>query len=763
MTKSARQYFTILFLLGAIVLWGLSALTNGPKPKSMNAPASEFSAQRAFVELEDLIGNNLPHPSGSAENLRIRKSIEQKFTALGYTPEIQKDLGCTLHYPGCTEVENIVVRLKGTNQNNNNALMLTAHYDSVPAGPAAADDGAGTVAMLEIARILKTIPSFKNDIIFLITDGEEGGLRGAQAFVDRGTMIKDVKLVVNLESRGVSGASTLFETSDGNYPLIKGYAQRTTRPAAASVSYEVYSRLPNDTDYSIYKKEGIMGLNYAFSGDVALYHSVHDTVDNLNKTSLQHHGDNMLAAVHAFGDADLSALQGTSNATYIDIFGRFLLYWPASLNMWFAIISLLAFMGAVIARRPKISTFVWSSGALIALVLITPALGWLLSFPLGHWPDLFYLDHPYPWPGRLALISAAILATWIVSRIFKTKVSFNALILNALLIFSLIGLLTSFKVAGASYMFLIPTLAMTVGIIIDLLSKHENLIVTAHIGIIVMFYMAFYHFIPLELIAHYKLSAIRIVPLLLLTACLLPVFIRKDKPTSNTFGWGLGISMVVFTAVSAFLPGFNLKHPRMQNLVYVQGYEDGKAIWISETSGKQDKQFLKDSEFTNTPVPHHLYDILWGKTVAKETATGKFNPPRLTLHGDTVKDNIRTITMDVQSSHGGYAMNIGFKKNATPYTVRVNNQLAADYRANPYKRPIAIRGGKKNTYTITIKTPADRPLDLALVDSFSLKPHQLEGMDAHRPDISAPLHSGDRAHIFKPLTIGCGDHCKAEN
>ncbi len=420
------RYFFALFLVACAMLWGLSSLTHGPKPKGVDAPTAEFSAMRAFAELEDLVGNNKPHPSGSAENLRIRKQIEAKFKALGYQVEIQDTLGCTLHYPGCTEVENIIVRHKGTG--NGDIIMLTSHYDSVPAGPAAADDGAGVVAMLEIARILKEGKPLKNDILFLITDGEEGGLRGAAAFYDQHEMMKDVKLIVNLESRGISGPSSMFETSDQNLELIRGFASTTPHPLANSLSYEVYSRLPNDTDYSIYKPSGVMGLNFAFTGDVALYHSRHDNVVNLAKSSLQHHGENMLATVHAFGNTNLDNLKSQSNATYIDIFGKYLLHWPATLNLPLSIFALLIFGFGIVKTRPRFGNIFTSFSAIVFLLLLTAGLGWALSFPLGRWPDLFYLDHPHPWPGRLAMMSAALFATWWVSYLLMRHLNFNALI-----------------------------------------------------------------------------------------------------------------------------------------------------------------------------------------------------------------------------------------------------------------------------------------------------------------------------------------------
>lgn len=728
------------------MLWGLSSLSHGPKPKGVDAPSEQFSAMRAFADLQDLVGNNKPHPSGSDENLRIRKTIEAKFQALGYQVEIQDTLGCTLHYPGCTEVENIIVHHKGTG--NGDIIMLTTHYDSVPAGPAAADDGAGVVAMLEIARIIKEGAPLKNDILFLITDGEEGGLRGAAAFYQKHAMMKDVKLIVNLEARGVSGPSSMFETSAQNLELIRGFARATPHPVANSLSYEVYSRLPNDTDYSIYKPSGVMGLNFAFTGDVALYHSRHDNVENLAKPSLQHHGENMLAAVHAFGNVDMATLKSETNATYIDVFGSFLLHWPANFNLPLSILALLITGFAIIKMRPGVGSIFVALGVTILLLVLTAALGWALSFPLGRWPDLFYLDHPHPWPGRLAMMAAALLVAWWLSYVLKNLLSFNALVIMSGILFAIGAAALAIYLPGASYMLLIPALGIAVGILLDVWRKHKSLKLAAHIGLFLMTYMAFYHFIVLEVILHYKLSAIRILPLALLGISLLPIFHKYMPSSSRLFGPSLVVLTAGFAVVSFMLPGFNLTHPRMQNILYVQGHEAGKPIWVSETSSTQDEEFLKAAGFTDKVNRADVFNILWGRAKSKPAVTPKFAVPTYELISDEVSGELRNITIDIQSANGGYALGLGFKKNAAPQTVRVNGEMAANYTQKAYRRPLAIRGGNKNTYRIIITTKADTPLHMAIIDSFSLKSTQLDGMAELRPAISAPLHSGDRAHIF---------------
>jgi Zn-dependent M28 family amino/carboxypeptidase len=80
-------------------------------------------------------------------------------------------------------VENVIVRVPGTSPTRE--VLITAHYDSFPGAPGAADDGVSVAAMLETMRALKAGPPLKNDLVFLFTDGEEHGWLGAKAFTER--------------------------------------------------------------------------------------------------------------------------------------------------------------------------------------------------------------------------------------------------------------------------------------------------------------------------------------------------------------------------------------------------------------------------------------------------------------------------------------------------------------------------------------------------------------------------------------------------
>ena len=172
----------LLFLIitGAVLYAAVPA--DLPRPVPATAPLTVFSSGRALQHIEAIAQK--PHPTGSPANAAVRDYLVRELAALGLRPEVQKVTAA--RYASGELVagtpENVVARLKGTATGK--AFMLAAHYDSVPTGPGASDDGAGVAAMLETARALKAGPPLKHDVIFLFTDGEEAGLLGARAFVD---------------------------------------------------------------------------------------------------------------------------------------------------------------------------------------------------------------------------------------------------------------------------------------------------------------------------------------------------------------------------------------------------------------------------------------------------------------------------------------------------------------------------------------------------------------------------------------------------
>jgi hypothetical protein len=360
----------ILAVILAASVMGLRA----PAPVPASAPASEFSAIRALAAMHRVLKDDTPHPTGSEANEAVRGRILEELRQLGYHPQVQTafECGALIH---CAMVYNVVARLDGTqaDPDASDAVLLAAHYDSVPAGPGDSDDGSGVAAVLEIARALKARPPPRHSIVLLIDDGEEAGLLGARAFVDFHPWAKNVRAAVNLDARGTSGPSLMFETGSANNWAVGVFARSASRPATTSIAYTLYKQLPEDTDFTIFKAAGIQGLNFAFISNESHYHTPLDNSANISLSSLQHHGDNALPSIVALANSDL-ANPPQREAVFFDLFGRVLVHWPASrsLPVAFIVTILLLAQTAWMIRNNRLALreFLWGMiGWLVTMVV----------------------------------------------------------------------------------------------------------------------------------------------------------------------------------------------------------------------------------------------------------------------------------------------------------------------------------------------------------------------------------------------------------
>ncbi len=142
--------FALLILIGFFAIRSIEP----PAAVDANAPATEFSAARAMRDVREIAKQ--PHPLGSAENDRVREYLVGRLRELGANPEVQTAT-VARHSPFGPDtwavVNNLVAKIPGTNPTG--AVMMVAHYDSVPSGPGAGDDAASVAAILETVRALK--------------------------------------------------------------------------------------------------------------------------------------------------------------------------------------------------------------------------------------------------------------------------------------------------------------------------------------------------------------------------------------------------------------------------------------------------------------------------------------------------------------------------------------------------------------------------------------------------------------------------------
>jgi hypothetical protein len=299
-----------------VLAWLSSSYRYLPSPVPANAPDTAFSSARAMANLVEIARRQ--HPTGSPAHAQVRGYLMERLTDLGLDPHVQtatSTISLRTRLRTAT-VRNIVARVPG--RNSTGTLLITAHYDGAEIARAAGDDGTGVVSILETLRAIGAGTPLRNDLIVLITDGEELGMLGARAFVDQHPWMADVDAVISLEMRGGGGPSIMFETGADNGWIVRALADSPARPFTSSLSYEVYKRLPNDTDFTPFKAAGAQGLNFAAIGRASLYHQTYDSPENFSEATLQHQGVNALAVTRALGNADLGVVDD-ADVTYFSL------------------------------------------------------------------------------------------------------------------------------------------------------------------------------------------------------------------------------------------------------------------------------------------------------------------------------------------------------------------------------------------------------------------------------------------------------------
>ncbi|WP_151482126.1 M28 family peptidase [Streptomyces albicerus] len=370
-----RRAVPAVLALAAVLLTVYSTLgfTAPPSALPADAPPASFSAGRAHQRIAALATSS--HPMGTPAHARVREQLVDEFTALGLRPEVRESVadqtgsGSAVIAP----VRNIHVKLAGRDPTGR--VLIVAHYDSVPHSPGASDDGLGVGAVLEIARALSSGPPPRNDIEFLLTDGEEVGLLGARSFAasarPRGTV------VLNLDAAGTSGRAVMFQTGAHSAALLSALGNRP--PVTTSLSDEVYRLLPHETDFTVFHNAGMTGMNFAVVGGSANYHTTQDNLANLDTGTLQDLGSTVLAAAGKLAGSDLTEVEDASEATYFTLGGLLVVYSEAWV-LPMALVALAAALAALWWAR-RHSGVGWRPLSVAAATLPVPlsvafALGW---------------------------------------------------------------------------------------------------------------------------------------------------------------------------------------------------------------------------------------------------------------------------------------------------------------------------------------------------------------------------------------------------
>jgi len=311
-------------ILSLIVLsFGLQSFNSQSFIQAYQNRANQVSQTNITTNLQEFSNFGIK-TTGSTNNVNAFNWLKNKYLSYGYSAsQIEEDPFSYTSGSNTVNSKNLVITKTGTVYPNK-FVIICGHFDSIN-GPGVNDNGSGTSIILEVARILKDIPT-EYSIKFIHFSGEEQGLRGSTHYANtvayQGTnRVLDIKLVFNLDQVGGkigNNNNTIYCDED-----MGGNPNNTVASVAATQELvtltTLYSPLltdideAEDTDYIPFELKGEVITGYFEKLRSNYPHTANDTFANTDPVYIYNVGKASVGALQHFAVATTSILSTDEN------------------------------------------------------------------------------------------------------------------------------------------------------------------------------------------------------------------------------------------------------------------------------------------------------------------------------------------------------------------------------------------------------------------------------------------------------------------
>lgn len=683
-------------LVAAIALVALAAIgtvavgfAGRVELRAADAPAEVFSVERARSAVEPIVED--PRVPGTPAHAAARDYLAGRLSELGWRTDISEGIGSAGSTGDAIErlgrIDNIVATLPGTDPTG--TVLIAAHYDTVPGSPGAADDGIGIATALEVARALDATGPHRNTIGVLLTDGEESGLLGAEAFGRAvAQSAPDTPMVViNNEARGSGGLPAIFRTSTPNGDLVR-IVSGIPGAALDTGSQSAFELMPNDTDFTRFEEAGLAGLDAAITGSSANYHSATDTADRLSSESLQRMGEVTLAAAGELAETDLATIDSGGSVVAAAVLDR-TVHAPRWVEWLVVTATVLGAAAVVIVRRGAGDRWAALSVAAVAGVAIIPigaaaaVVPWWVTAILNPTMVSSVVGDPYR-PGALQIAGmvTAVAAAMVVAGVLRLRLSRSEVgvgfLLGAVLLVVVAALLPGYGlVLGAA---VLPAVlgALLIGRARPAIAAMVTAVAAAAaVAILVPFAVAIFD-IGLEIGG----AAAGLVAIVLF-GCLHPIIdllVTRRSPRLRDIVPVVAVGLVAVVALSVTAVVANtssVRQPMQESIVYAVDADTRSAQFVGSTDPKSGwaQQLMPDRGAVELPGTDSQ-TLPYGSAPVVDLAA-----PELTVLSDNRDGDRRTLEVRVSSGRVAsaiYLRTVGDVTVAGPVVVAGREVSTAD-------------------------------------------------------------------------------------
>lgn len=403
---------------------------------------------------------------------------------------VENSLELTAQYEINTEydIRNILVSLPGKNEMG---ILLVAHYDSrghvgrfgeLGRSYGASDDGYGISSLLEMMRYFTANEIvLQNSIYFLFADAEEVSMGGSKLEARNEQLMNKVNFVINVEGRGVSGASYMFETSKKNEKVIQMY-QKAYDQVSYSVAPAVYSVMTNYTDFASFLEVGKQGLNFSTLDNIENYHNPSDTYGSVSASSIQHYGSQILPIVKEYVSnekygSSMDYFEGKQDVVFFNFLPDVFVVYSSVFGMILSVLILLAVIAVfvlliVVKKEFSARRFFRQLALFASLLVLSIFLGFLVSWIVARlvglpWSLSNIRCRYFKWIFTLFMLALMFLINFIYKKVNKDE-SNTEFLLTSVTVNALLNIVVSFTLSGAGFLFMIPALLGIIDLLIQL-------------------------------------------------------------------------------------------------------------------------------------------------------------------------------------------------------------------------------------------------------------------------------------------------------
>jgi Zn-dependent M28 family amino/carboxypeptidase len=192
-------------------------------------------------------------------------------------------------------------------------IVVTAHYDhlGIQGGQVfngADDNASGVAGLLAVAEAFKASAP-KHTILIVALDGEEGGLRGARAFVETPPVpLADIGLNINFDMLAKNARGELYAAGASPSPWVKAQLEAVvpTAPVSLKLGHDTgpddsFDNWTYQSDHGVFAKAGVAWVYFGVE-DHPEYHKPTDDFATVPQAFFLKAVDTVVLAARRFDD-----------------------------------------------------------------------------------------------------------------------------------------------------------------------------------------------------------------------------------------------------------------------------------------------------------------------------------------------------------------------------------------------------------------------------------------------------------------------------